>query len=90
MEVRTQQSGRLEDVSPLDLLQSLGIYRRAGHVLFFHAHGQSQLWFEAGEIVDARAGALHGAAAVYRIVTHDRGSFRVEVTGEARSRVLER
>ena len=41
MELRTQQSGRIEDVSPLDLLQSLGIYRRAGHVSFLHAHGHS-------------------------------------------------
>lgn len=89
MEVRTQQSGRLEDVSPLDLLQSLGIYRRAGHVLFFHAHGRSQLWFESGRIVDACSGALQGAAAVHRIVTHERGTFLVEVTGEARACVIE-
>lgn len=89
MELRTQQSGRLEDVSPLDLLQSLGIYRRAGHVTFFHPHGQSRLWFLAGEIVDAESGALRGAAALYRIATHDRGEFRVEVTGEPRGRTIE-
>lgn len=90
MEVRTQQSGRLEDVSPLDLLQSLHIYRRAGHVVLVHPHGRSQLWFEAGEIVDAESGALRGAAALYRIATHERGEFRVEVTGEARARTIER
>jgi hypothetical protein len=90
MEVRTQQSGRLEDVSPLDLLQSLHIYRRAGHVVFVHPHGRSRLWFEAGEIVDAESGALRGAAAVYRIATYERGEFRVEVTGEARARTIER
>lgn len=90
MEARTQQSGRLEDVSPLDLLQSLHIYRRAGHVVFVHPYGRSQLWFEAGEIVDAESGALRGAAALYRIATHERGEFRVEVTGEVRERTLER
>lgn len=90
MEVRTQQSGRLEDVSPLDLLQSLHIYRRAGHVVLVHPHGCSRLWFEAGEIVDAESGALRGAAALYRIATHERGEFRVEVTGEARERTIER
>jgi len=89
MEVRTQQSGRLEDVSPLDLLQSMGIYRRPGHVLFVHPHGRSRLWFEAGEIVDAESGALRGAAAVYRIATHDRGEYRVEVTGQAHARTIE-
>jgi hypothetical protein len=89
VEVRTQQSGRLEDVSPLDLLQSLGIYRRAGHVSFAHAHGRSRLWFEAGEIVDAESGALRGAAAVHRIVAHDRGEFWVEITGDARERTIE-
>lgn len=89
MELRTQQSGRLEDVSPLDLLQSLGIYRRAGHVSFDHPHGHSRLWFLAGEIVDAESGALRGAAAVYRIATHDRGEFRVEITGEPRGRTIE-
>lgn len=90
MEVRTQQSGRLEDVSSLDLLQSLGIYRRAGHVVFSHPYGRSQLWFEAGAIVDAESGALHGAAAVYRIVAHDRGEYSVEVTGQARARTIDR
>lgn len=89
-EVRTQQSGRLEDVSPLDLLQSLGIYRRAGHVVFDHPYGRSQLWFEGGAIVDAQSGALQGTAAVYRIATHDRGEYRVEVTGEPRPRTIER
>jgi hypothetical protein len=90
MEVRTQQSGRLEDVSPLDLLQSLGIYRRAGHVVFDHPYGRSQLWFEAGAIVDAESGALRGTAAVHRIATHDRGEYRVEVTGEPHARTIER
>lgn len=80
-EVRTQQSGRMEEVRPLDLLQSLGIYRRAGRVLFFHAHGTSQLWFADGKIVDAQSGALRRATAVYRIVGHDAGDFRVDVTG---------
>lgn len=89
MEARTQQSGHLEDVCALDLLQSLGIYRRSGHVRFFHAHGTSTLWFSAGQIVDAQSGALRGAAAVYRIVTHDRGEFRVEITAEPRPRTIE-
>lgn len=87
--VRTGQAGRLEDVAPLDLLQSLGIYRRPGHVRFFHPHGESQLWFEAGQIVDAQSGALRGAAAVYRIVTHEHGEFRVEVTGLGHPRAIE-
>jgi Domain of unknown function (DUF4388) len=88
-EVRTRQAGHLHDVTPLDLLQSLGIYRRAGHVLFFHPHGTSQLWFRAGEIVDAQSGALRGAAAVHRITTHDRGEFRVEITGAPTPRVID-
>jgi hypothetical protein len=90
MEVRTHQSGRLEDVSPLDLLQSLGIYRRAGHVVFLHAYGRSQLWFEAGAIIDAQSGALRGAAALYRIATHERGEYQLEVTGEPHDRTIER
>lgn len=88
-EAQTQLSGRLQDVSPLDLLQSLGIYRRPGRVLFFHPHGTSELWFRDGEIVDARSGALRGAAAVYRIVGHDRGDFRIDVTGDARAETIE-
>ncbi len=90
MEVRTLQSGRLEDVSPLDLLQSLGIYRRAGHVVLTHDHGRSELWFEAGEIIDARSGALRGAAAVHRLVTHERGEYSIEVTGLPHPRTIER
>jgi hypothetical protein len=89
-EVRTHQSGRLDDVSPLDLLQSLGIYRRTGHVVFLHPYGRSQLWFEAGAIVDAESGALQGAAALYRIVTHERGEYLLEVTGEPHVHTIER
>ncbi len=88
-DVRAEQSGRIEEVQPLDLLQSLGIYRRPGHVLFFHAEGVSQLWFANGEIVDARSGALRRAAAVHRIVGHEAGDYRVEVTGQERPRRIE-
>ena len=88
-DVRAEQSGRIEEVQPLDLLQSLGIYRRPGHVLFFHAEGVSQLWFANGEIVDARSGALRRAAAVYRIVAHEAGDYRVEVTGREQARRIE-
>lgn len=86
----TRQSGRLEDIGALDLLQSLSIYKKAGHVLVFHAHGTSQLWFRDGELVDARCGALRGAEAVFRIAGHERGDFLVEVTGRPRPRTIER
>lgn len=89
-EVHTHQHGRIQEVPPLDLLQSLNIYRSAGTVVFFHPHGISQLWFEpGGEIIDARSGALQGEAAVHRIVTHDAGDYRVDVTGSSRSRTIE-
>ncbi|MCX4247308.1 SUMF1/EgtB/PvdO family nonheme iron enzyme [Paraliomyxa miuraensis] len=90
-EVHTQQFGRIQEVPPLDLLQSLNIYRSAGQVVFFHPHGISQLWFESrGEIIDASSGALRGEAAVYRIVTHEAGDYRVDVTGTSRPRTIER
>ncbi|MCA9652620.1 MAG: DUF4388 domain-containing protein [Myxococcales bacterium] len=86
---RTRQHGRLEDVSALDLLQSLGIYKKAGHVRLIHAHGTSQLWFRDAEIVDAASGALRGVEAVARIVGHDRGDFLVEVLEHDRPQTIE-
>lgn len=85
----TRQSGRLQDVGPLDLMQSLGLYRKPGHVLLLHEHGTSVLWFDGGDIVDARSGALRGLEAVYRIAGHDRGDFLVEVTGRPHVRTIE-
>ncbi|MEX1364033.1 MAG: DUF4388 domain-containing protein [Nannocystaceae bacterium] len=86
----TRQSGRLQDVGPLDLMQSLGLYRKPGHVLLLHEHGISVLWFDGGDIVDARSGALRGLEAVYRVAGHDRGDFLVEVTGRPHVRTIER
>ena len=88
-DVHPQQSGRIQEVQPLDLLQSLSIYKQAGQVLFFHPHGVSQVWFEGGQLIDASSGRLTGAAAVHRIAGHEAGDFRVEVTGESRSRTIE-
>lgn len=88
-DVHPQQSGRIKEVQPLELLQSLSIYKSAGHVLFFHPYGHSQVWFEGGQLIDARSGALEGTAAVYRIAGHEVGDFHVEVTGESRPRTIE-
>ena len=65
-------------MSVVDLLQAMELGRRNGAVHVKSGGDEGTLWFRDGAPVDANAGALQGADAVYRMLTWERGSFEID------------
>ncbi|MFN3201045.1 MAG: response regulator [Bradymonadia bacterium] len=70
--------GSLESMGVVDLLQTLEMGGRSGVLSFEHQVKPAQLWFTEGKIIDAVAGRLTGAQAVYRMLTWEQGSFEID------------
>jgi CheY-like chemotaxis protein len=75
---RTRFSGRLEDWSVVDLLQTIDMCKKSGELILETPWGTGQVWFTDGQLLDAALGSLQGDAAVYRMLALDSGAFVVE------------
>lgn len=86
---RTRFVGRLTDVSIVDLLQTIEQGKKSGVVqLSSERNRQAAIFFRDGKIIDAEAGALHGADAVYRLLTWSDGSYEVVIRTVRRREVI--
>jgi hypothetical protein len=81
-----QFAGALDELSVADLIQILQLAAKSAAVVVTHDGGESRLWCNAGEIVDAESGRLHGEAAVYRILGFERGYMSADLRPAQRSR----
>ena len=70
--------GSLEDMNVVDLLQTIEMGRKTGVILFERLPHTAQLWFSDGRVIDAEAGRLGGAEAVYRILSWEDGTFEMD------------
>jgi len=66
-------SGGLGEMGVGELIQTIQYGKKDALIRVQHAGEQSQLWCVAGEVVDAQSAKLSGAAAVYRILSVERG-----------------
>jgi len=72
-------SGKLSDLSMIDLLQTIAANGRSGVVHLRSAAGaRGEVYFRKGAVVDAEVGRLSGADAVYRLFSWSDGTFEVE------------
>ncbi|GAC1616328.1 MAG: hypothetical protein PVS2B2_25990 [Candidatus Acidiferrum sp.] len=70
--------GRLEEMSIIDLLQSLEMGQKSCRLQVQKAGEQCELYFTSGQCRDAKMGALEGDAAVYKIVLWTEGEFEID------------
>jgi DNA-binding response OmpR family regulator len=75
---RTSFSGSLEDMTVIDLLQTVDFSRKSGVLNLAQDHEVGRIFFRDGSIIDAEAGTLQGAEAVYRILSWSQGTFSFE------------
>jgi CheY-like chemotaxis protein len=73
--------GRLEEMSILDLMQSLEMGQKSCRLTIRHAGETAELFFAAGQCADAQAGALEGEDAVYQAVRWPEGEFEIDFNG---------
>lgn len=88
-DARTKFSGQLADMAIVDLLQTIEISRKSGSIEFETDLGNAMVWFRDGRVIDAQMGRLHAAAAVYRLLGINEGTFEVEFRTINRIPVIE-
>lgn len=88
-DARTKFSGQLADMAIVDLLQTIEISRKSGTIVFETDLGTATVWFRDGKVIDATMGRLQAAAAVYRLLGINEGSFAVEFKTINRTGVIE-
>jgi len=70
--------GRLEEMSIMDLMQSLEMGQKSCQLTIRRGEESGDLFFASGQCKDARLGALEGEAAVFEAVRWPEGEFEID------------
>jgi len=70
--------GRLEEMSMIDLMQSLEMGQKSCRLVVQHDGEQCELYFAAGQCRDAKIGKVEGDEAVYKVVLWTAGQFEID------------
>ena len=70
--------GRLEEMSILELMQSLEMGQKSCRLTIRNAGEMCQLFFAAGQCADAKLGSVEGEAAVFQVVRWPAGEFEID------------
>jgi CheY-like chemotaxis protein len=70
--------GRLEEMSMIDLMQSLEMGQKSCRLAVRKGGEQGELYFASGQCRDAKIGKVEGDDAVYRVVLWTEGEFEID------------
>ncbi len=70
--------GRLEEMSVIDLCQSLEMGQKSCRLTLRSGARECSLFFQNGQILDAKLGTLRGDEAVYQVVLWNEGDFEID------------
>jgi CheY-like chemotaxis protein len=70
--------GRLEEMSMIDLMQSLEMGQKSCRLLVQKGGEQGELYFAMGQCRDARIGTVEGDDAVYKVLLWTEGEFEID------------
>ncbi len=70
--------GRLEEMSMIDLMQSLEMGQKSCRLIVQNGGAQGELYFAGGQCRDAKIGKLEGDEAVYKVVLWTAGEFEID------------
>jgi CheY-like chemotaxis protein len=80
--------GRLEEMSILDLMQSLEMGQKSCRLTIRHGDDACELFFASGQCTDAKLGSSEGEAAVFQAVRWPDGEFEIDFnSGPSRSTI---
>jgi len=82
--------GRLEEMSILDLMQSLEMGQKSCELTVRRGEETARLFFSGGQCKDARLGASEGEAAVYQAVRWADGEFEIDFNSSASRNTIAR
>lgn len=81
-------TGHLSDLSLSELIEFFCNQRKSGRLKVLYPKGAGYFYLQAGSVVDARIGMLHGIDAVYYALTLPNAEFEFSVDVEAKSRTI--
>jgi Domain of unknown function (DUF4388) len=81
-------TGHLSDLSLSELIEFFCNQRKSGRLKVLYPNGAGYFYLQAGSVVDARIGVLHGIDAVYYALTLPNAQFEFSVDVEAKSRTI--
>src|SRR4029453_19100826 len=81
-------TGHLSDLSLSELIEFFCNQRKSGRRKVLYPRGAGYFYLQAGSVVDARIGVLHGIDAVYYALTLPNAQFEFSVDVEAKSRTI--
>ena len=70
--------GRLEEMSMIDLMQSLEMGQKSCRLVVANEEGEAELYFAGGQCRDARTATLEGDEAVYKVLLWTAGAFEID------------
>ena len=70
--------GRLEEMSMIDLLQSLEMGQKSCRLVARRSGQQCELYFTGGQCRDAKLGEIEGDDAVYKVILWTDGEFEID------------
>jgi CheY-like chemotaxis protein len=70
--------GRLEEMSMIDLMQSLEMGQKSCRLIVQQNGQQGELYFASGQCRDAKIGKVEGDEAVYKVVLWTAGEFEID------------
>jgi len=70
--------GRLEEMSMIDLMQSLEMGQKSCRLIVRQGGAQGELYFASGQCRDAKIGKMEGDNAVYKVVLWTEGEFEID------------
>lgn len=82
--------GRLEEMSILDLMQSLEMGQKSCRLTIRHGDDTCEMFFSSGQCADARLGGLEGEAAVFQVVRWPAGDFEIDFNSTASRSTISR
>ena len=81
-------TGHLSDLSLSELIEFFCNQRKSGRLKVLYPKGAGYFYLQAGSVVDARIGVLHGIDAVYYALTLPNAEFEFSVDVEAEKRTI--
>jgi hypothetical protein len=81
-------TGHLSDLSLSELIEFFCNQRKSGRLKVLYPQGAGYFFLQAGSVVDARIGMLHGIDAVYYALTLPNAEFEFSADVEAKSRTI--
>jgi hypothetical protein len=81
-------TGHLSDLSLSELIEFFCNQRKSGRLKVLYPNGAGYFYLQAGSVVDARIGVLHGIDAVYYALTLPNAEFEFSAGTEAKNRTI--